>query len=69
MADEHVPGKECYMKLPESRPVVVPNTMVKLTFNFCEQQQSVSYQSEGPIKPRQAFSRRHVRDGRFLKKF
>lgn len=21
MADEHVPGKECYMKLPESIPV------------------------------------------------
>ena len=48
---------------------VVPNSMVKLTFNFCEQQQSVSYQSEGPIKPWQAFSRMHVWDGRFLKKF
>lgn len=36
MVDEYVLGKECYMKLLESRLVVVFNIMVKLIFNFCE---------------------------------
>ena len=47
----------------------VTNTMVKLTFNFCEQQRSVSNQSEGQMKPRQAFSQMGVQDGHFLKEF
>ena len=59
MADEHY-ARERMGNMPG-------NTMVKLTFNFCEQQRSVSNQSEGQMKPKQAFSQMGVQDGHFLK--